>query len=123
MVGHLEVETVHHRHERRALALLEARVLRFLLLERRGRQVLVVVGRLHEQRSVETEQAPEQALVELLRVAGREIGAACGAQQQRVAAQQLPAHDRAQRIGGVARRVMDLDAQLADDQLLAVLDA
>ena len=91
--------------------------------DRRVAAPLVVVRRVDEQRRIELEQLAEQAVVERLRVAGRQIGAAGAADQQRVAGEDAILADQAHRVGGVAGRVQHLQAQLAEDDRLAVVDA
>ena len=120
---HRQVEALHHLHERGALALLQARIARDLGADGRVAAPLVVVRRVDEQRRVEREQAAEQAVVERLRVAARQVGAAGAADQQGVAGEDAVLADQAHRVGGVAGRVQHLQAQLAEDDRLAVVDA
>ena len=106
-----------------AIALLQARVLGDLARERRSSLVLVVVRGKHLQRRVELQDAVEQAVVERVRIARRQVGAARGADQQRVAREQPVADVNARRVARVTRRVDDLQAQVADREHVAVVDA
>ena len=84
---------------------------------------LVVVRRIDLERRVELQQLLEQAVVERLRIAGRQVGAAGAADQQRVAGE----HAVLDRPGTSSRavwpgRVQHLQPQLADDEQLAVVE-
>ena len=120
---HRQVEALHHLHEGGALALLQARVALDLRTDGRVAAALVIVRRVDEQRRIERQQAAEQAVVERFRVAARQVGAAGAADEQGVAGEDAIRADQAHRVGGVAGRVQHLQAQLAEDDRLAVVDA
>jgi hypothetical protein len=84
VIRHPEAEGVHLVDERALLALLQARILGALLADRGHRHALVVVPGIDGDGVVEPEQLVEDAVVEVLGVAGRQIGAAGGEAQQRV---------------------------------------
>ena len=65
----------------------------------------------------------EQAVVERFRIAGRQIGAAGAAEQQRVAREQAVFDLQAHRVARVTRRVHHLQAQLAEHHHVAVIQA
>ena len=115
-VGHLEVEGAHQLDELGALALLQARIVGDLLADRRvtARPCSRAPGR-PASASVELQQLAEQAVVERLGIAGRQVGAAGAADQQRVAGEHAVGEHQAHRIVGVAGRVEHAQAQLADD--------
>jgi hypothetical protein len=122
MVRHAEAEGAHLLDEGGALALLEPRVGRLLVTDRADRDVLVVVPGVDLERVVEQEQLVEEAVVERLGVAGREIGASRRAAQQRVARQDAVGEDERHRVLGVARGREGAQAQLAGDERLAVVE-
>ena len=84
---------------------------------------LVVVGRVDRELGRQREQAAEEAVVQLLGVAGRQIGAPGGADEQRVAGQHAVGQHETDRVVGVPGGVQHPQAQLADDDALAVVDA
>jgi len=83
---------------------------------------VVVVRRIDLQRRIEREQLAEQAVVERVRIAARQVGAPGAADQQGVAGEDAVLGDEAHRVAGVPRRVQHAQAQLADDEHLAVID-
>ena len=107
----------------RAVALLQARVLGELTCDRRLGAALVVVRRMHLERRVQPQDAAEQAVVERFRIAGRQIGAAGAAEQQRIAGEQVIFHLQTHRVARVARRVHHLQTQAADMNHVAVIEA
>ena len=123
MVRHAEAEGVHLLHEGGAITLLQARILGLLLTDRRHRQVLVVVPRVDGERLVELQQLPEEALVERLGIAGRQIRTPGGAAQQRVARQDAVGEDERHRVVGVARGGDGAQPQATRDERLPVVDA
>ncbi len=122
MIRHAETERAHLLDEGRAIALLEAGVVGLLLADRRHRRVLVVVPRVDGERLVEAQQLREQALVERLGIAGRQIGAPGGAAEQRVAGEDAVGEHERDRVVGVTRRVDGAQPQTARDQRLPVVD-
>ena len=114
---------VHHLDELRAVALLEARI--GLDLGRDGARALlfVVVRGKHLELGVELQDPVEEAVVERLGIAGRQIGASRPADQERVAREEAIAREKAHRIARVARRVDRLHPDAADHEHVAVLQA
>ena len=122
MIRHAEIEGAHLLDEGGAIALLEARIVGLLLADRRHRRVLVVVPGVDGERLVELQQLPEQAVVERLGIAGRQIGPPGGAAEQRVARQHAVGEHERDRVLGVARRGDGAHPQAARDERLAVVD-
>ena len=98
VVGHLDVEAAHQRDELGALVLLQARVARLLGADRRRRAILVVVRRIDLHRVGQLQQLAEQAVVERVGIAGRQVGAAGAADQQRVAGEHAIVEHEARRV-------------------------
>jgi hypothetical protein len=123
MRRHRQVELAHHVDESGAVALLQARVAGDLLADGRALPALVVVRREDSKAGVEFQKALEEAVVESLRIATRQVGAAGSTDQQGVAGEHAVLDLQAHRVAGVAGRVHHLQAQAPEHQHLTVADA
>ena len=93
MCRSVDVEGAHHGDELGAVCLLEARVGGDFLADGGAGATLVFVGGVDVGGRVELQQAREQAVVELVGIAGGKVGAAGAADQQRIAGEDMIAHE------------------------------
>ena len=107
--------------ERSAIAYLQSRVVRNLLGDGRVGAALVLMRRMYPERRIEAQHALEQAMIEILGIATGQVGAAGGADQQRIAGEYPIFHLQADRIARVTRCVQHAQAQLADSQHLTIV--
>ena len=100
----------------------DARVVALLLANRRRGAPFVVV-RGEDARGVgQREQARVDAVVERARIAALKVGAADGADEQRIAGEDARAEDEAERLGRVARRLEHLEHDAADGEAIALAE-
>ena len=81
---------------------------------------LVLVRRIDLERRVQPQHAVEQTVVQRLGIAGRQVGAAGAADEQRVAGEEPILDAQAHRVPRVPGRVQHLNAQLPEHDGLAV---
>ena len=89
----VDVEGTHHGDELGAVCLLQARVGGDFLADGGAGAALVFVGGVNVGGGVELQQTREQAVVQLVGIAGGKVSAACAADQQGIAGEDMIAHE------------------------------
>jgi hypothetical protein len=105
MIRRRQVQMPHHRGEFGPLAFLQARIVGDFIADAGMRATFIVVGRIDFERRIEPQQFAEQAVVEVIGIAGRQIGTTGAADQERVAGEDAVLRHEAHRIPCVAGRM------------------
>ncbi len=122
-VGRAQIEMAHHLDEFAALSSFAGEGLDSNLLAESGMAAaLIIMGGIDHQLRIEPEQFAEQAVIEHVGIAGRQIGAAGAADQQRIAGEDAIFRDQAHGIAGVARRVERGETQIAHREHIAIVE-
>lgn len=118
-----DVERPHHGHELSAIGFLQSRVGGDFFADGGAGASLVLVGRMNVCCGIELQQFSEQALIEPLRIAGGEVGPPGSTHEKGVSGEDMVVDDQAGRVRGVAGCRHGLDAEVADDQQIAIIEA